>query len=107
MRLRNALNEIRQCLCGKINAKAWVYLYLAGVWVATYVFLNAANAGAHAIRPSFSDPQLSRILMISDIGVMLLFLIVFVRNIPVKRFWLRAGAALLALLFLIWLMPTI
>ena len=52
-------------------------------------------------------PRLLICLFLFAVVAVSLFLIVFVRNIPVKRFWLRAGAALLALLFLIRLMPTI
>ena len=104
MRLRNAVSKIRQILCGKIESKVWIFLYLAGVWVATYVFLITGYAEWHTIRPF--DPWSTRILVILDIGAMLLFLIVFVRNIPVKRFWLRAVSALLALLVLFALLPT-
>ena len=104
MRLRNVLDEIRQILCGKIESKVWIYLYLAGVWVATYFFILVAYGESHWIRPF--DPWLRRILVISDIGAVLLFLIVFVRNIPVKSFWLRAVSALLALLVLFALLPT-
>ena len=104
MRLRNAVSKIRQILCGKIESKVWIFLYLAGVWVATYVFLITGYAEWHTIRPF--DPWSTRILVILDIGAMLLFLIVFVRNIPMKSFWLRGGLALLALLFLLALLPT-
>ena len=104
MRLRNVLNEIRQILCGKIESKVWIYLYLAGVWVVTYFFILVAYGKSHWIRPSV--PSL-RIVGILEVGVVLLFLIVFVRNIPVKRFWLRAGLALLALLVLFGLLPTL
>ena len=103
MRLRNALNEIRQILCGKIESKVWIYLYLAGVWVATYVFISSAYGESHWIRPRV---QSLRIVWILEDGAVLLFLIVFVRNIPVKSFWLRAVSALLALLVLFALLPT-
>ena len=103
MRLRNALDEIRQILCGKIESKGWIYMYLAGVWAATYVFISFAYGESHWIRPRV---QSLRIVDILEVGAMLLFLIVFVRNIPVKRFWLRAVSALLALLVLFALLPT-
>ena len=103
MRLRNAVSKIRQILCGKIESKVWIFLYLAGVWVATYFFILVAYGKSHWIRPSV--PSL-RIVGILEVGAMLLFLIVFVRNIPMKSFWLRGGLALLALLFLLALLPT-
>lgn len=80
-------------------------IYLACVWFAVFVFMNWSYASWHWLRPS--DARLNQTYSACSWGALTLLAVEFILNYPSDKLWPRIVSAVLALLVLVYALPTL
>ena len=100
---KKILQNFVSFLSFEVQAKTLIVLYLIAIFIFTFYCLAETNFVLHSIKQPFS---LNNILIL-DYGVISLFIIVYIRNIPIKSRWGRVVLTFFSLIFLLTNIPTL